>query len=982
MTFDPTGSLWRRWDPHVHAPGTILNEQFGGRGSFDEYIDRLETADPALEGIGITDYLLTDCYEQVREAKATGRLPNVGTLFPNVEMRLSIPTTKDKGINIHLLVSPDDPEHVEQLHRFLTRLYFAYGKDKFHCTRPDLIRLGRAHDSSLTDEVAALKSGVNQFKVEFNQLQEEFGQSRWMQEHCLVAVAGGSTDGTSGLRSTDKSFDALRKEIERFAHVIFTSSEKASQFWRGDGVASIEELQQTYGGRRPCLHGSDAHCLDDVGKPDLDRLTWIKGDPMFETLRQACLEPSRVYIGELPPELQSPERTICGVQTTGADWLLADQVPINPGLVAIIGARGSGKTALADLIALGGGNGSPLSSTDSFLHRAGQFLGGVGVELAWTDGEPQLRDVRTHPDEVESSVHYLSQQFVDRLCSAEGASDELIEEVQRVVFGAHEPALRMEATSFEELLDARVGDTRRQREHIRTQMDRISADALTERIRKTELPAKRKAMEAIEARLNNDRKARDAIVNRGEQQRAEYYERLNTAIDARERTLQSVGRRQQRLAHLEAEIDRHVVSVLPDVSQQLLAAFPDLNLTPAEAAAFTVMFDGDPSAIVKSRRAAAQKESVGLEAGDPSVLVTISTSPADLGRAPLGVLRTEFKKVEADIGVDKQNAQRLKSLNQKVAAGEIELGKALQEVELFEGADERMKSLRATRASRYQDYFDLVVQEQAVLQELYAPLQQKLAQADSSAHSLRLVVVRRVDVDAWAARGEDLLDLRKTGTFKGRGALANVAREKLVPAWESGSAADVADAMAEFRTKFDNAIQQQASVDSEEDPAGYHRWTLDVGRWLYSMDHIDVQYSFEYENLPLSQLSPGTRGIVLLLLYLALDQEDARPLIIDQPEENLDPRSVFAELVELFKLARLRRQVIIVTHNANLVVNTDVDQVIVARCTRQGEGKPPKMAYLSGSLENPAIRGEVCEILEGGEAAFRERAKRLRVRSL
>jgi hypothetical protein len=71
-----------------------------------------------------------------------------------------------------------------------------------------------------------------------------------------------------------------------------------------------------------------------------------------------------------------------------------------------------------------------------------------------------------------------------------------------------------------------------------------------------------------------------------------------------------------------------------------------------------------------------------------------------------------------------------------------------------------------------------------------------------------------------------------------------------------------------------------------------------------------------------------------------------------------------------------------VTHNANLVVNTDVDQVIVASCTRGAVGKPPTFQYVSGGLENPKIRADVCEILEGGEAAFRDRARRLRVHDL
>jgi ribonuclease HI len=128
------------------------------------------------------------------------------------------------------------------------------------------------------------------------------------------------------------------------------------------------------------------------------------------------------------------------------------------------------------------------------------------------------------------------------------------------------------------------------------------------------------------------------------------------------------------------------------------------------------------------------------------------------------------------------------------------------------------------------------------------------------------------------------------------------------------------------------------------------------------------------------QLSPGTRGIVLLLLYLSIDRGDDRPLVIDQPEENLDPKSVFDELVYRFRETRGRRQVIIVTHNANLVVNTDADQVIVASAGPHRTDDLPEITYRGGGLEDPGIRREVCEILEGGQEAFTERAKRLRVR--
>ena len=98
----------------------------------------------------------------------------------------------------------------------------------------------------------------------------------------------------------------------------------------------------------------------------------------------------------------------------------------------------------------------------------------------------------------------------------------------------------------------------------------------------------------------------------------------------------------------------------------------------------------------------------------------------------------------------------------------------------------------------------------------------------------------------------------------------------------------------------------------------YRKWVGQISAWLYSTEHIGIAYGVQYDGVEIEQLSPGTRGIFLLLLYLAIDHEDLRPLIIDQPEENLDPKSIFEELVGRFQEAKRRRQIIIGTHNANL----------------------------------------------------------------
>src|SRR5215813_406723 len=139
-------------------------------------------------------------------------------------------------------------------------------------------RLGRAHDKTILDERSALAAGTNQFKVNPDQLRTEWKRSAWIQENVLIAVAGGSNDGTSGLKE-DASLASLRKEIERTAHIIFSSQAKQRAFWLGRGAASLEKLISDWGGCKPCLHGSDAHGTDDVGMPDLGRCCWIKGDP-------------------------------------------------------------------------------------------------------------------------------------------------------------------------------------------------------------------------------------------------------------------------------------------------------------------------------------------------------------------------------------------------------------------------------------------------------------------------------------------------------------------------------------------------------------------------------------------------------------------------------------------------------------------------------------------------------------------------------
>ena len=117
-----------------------------------------------------------------------------------------------------------------------------------------------------------------------------------------------------------------------------------------------------------------------------------------------------------------------------------------------------------------------------------------------------------------------------------------------------------------------------------------------------------------------------------------------------------------------------------------------------------------------------------------------------------------------------------------------------------------------------------------------------------------------------------------------------------------------------------------------------------------------------------AKLSLGQQQSVLLALMLSSDSD--APLIIDQPEDNLDSEFIFHSLVPVIRAAKERRQVIVVTHNANIAVLGDAEQIVALKSTSD-----KSVVVSAGSIDDSETKAVVCQILEGAEEAFRRRAK-------
>jgi hypothetical protein len=615
----------------------------------------------------------------------------------------------------------------------------------------------------------------------------------------------------------------------------------------------------------------------------------------------------------------------------------------------------------------------------SFLERAGEHLKNAKVSVHWLSGEaaPAKRLDQLGADwDSSPRVRYLSQQFVDRLCSPEGMP-QMIKEIERVIFEAHTD--RDGAVNFHELLELRAQGLRESRQREESAISAMSEQIALEREKILAVDGIKKQITDKETLISRYEKDRAALVpSTTSAAVAQRIQDLLSAADKVRGYLRYFAKQQAGLENLQNDVVDQRQNRAPQHLRDLKEAHAASKLDEDAWQRFLLDFSGDVDEAIKAKATQSTKELAYWKGSSPELLDNggYIADEADLLRTPLAILEAEIERVQKVVAVDRQTADKLAINAKRIAEETAKLAALKERLADFEAASKRRGDLVDDRKKGYRRCFEAILAEETVLRDLYAPLMVKLATQGGTLGKLSFTVSRVVDVRVWAEKAEkELFDLR-TGPFRGRGKLLEYATDELKGAWESQDADSIASAVEGFWEKH----REELLEPSPRDPSEQRKWLKKFAQWLYSSDHISIEYGIKYDSVEIQKLSPGTRGIVLILLYLALDDADDKPLVIDQPEENLDPKSIYDELVPLFRSAKRKRQVIMVTHNANLVINTDADQVIIANVSEMTGSGLPAITYRSGGLDEASIRKTVCEILEGGEDAFRDRARRLQIK--
>lgn len=1035
-TNSPRGSEWRKWDLHLHAPGTKQNDQFhspdGGK-LWDEYCRRLHES--GVQAFGITDYFSADCYiAAVAEYRKRYRdCPKI--FFPNVELRTNYVVNKaEEEVNVHLIFNPFQPDHESRIRSFLGALKI---------TRTDTSdRDVKASELTRTTDFESATTTREYIRAA---LIETYGRDADLLDHVLVVTAA-NNDGIRAKPGVKRKAE-ISDELAKFSNAFFGNAGNVEWFL---GTSRAEDKSE-YTEPKPVLSGCDAHSLSDldaklgqVVTTPTDGVvlepTWIKADLTFEGLKQIVFEPAnRVYIGAEPEAERRVRQNgtryieslhidcIAGYQKERHGvWFCNETIVLGKELVAVIGNKGSGKSAVTDVIGLLGNSHNQISKgltggkpeeLFSFLNKEKFLKAGCAkyfeATLNWHEGEPDKKalDAQT-ATHLPEKVEYLPQKYLERIC-ANIADDEFRATLNEVIFRYVKPQDQHGKTNLDELIRYRAQqaeeDIAGKQQELRQANAKVVAveKKLTEdyrkeleekiRLKKEDIeahgktrPEEKQNPEAGTARPSAETAQVDSLARAitelsGQIERLET-EQVQTSADAEQlrQLRQAVVRKAASLTALETEheatlraagltfgeivkltLDYGPLDALITKKEGRLKEIAALLLPADEIAAM----GGDDEAALKAACAAATAASLLCQKG------VLESQRAELVER-LGKPARDYQQYLRELKLWTDRDRALRGDEQNCGAETL---KGL-ETELENVNAVYPESLRTARAER-----------QRIAKEVFSRKSGLTQFYNAVKHSIDTEIARcREDLGEYDISIEAGLRFKPTfpddflryinqsavGSFRGQEEGRAMLRgfTDQVSDWEDEAQVFAAlDAIVEA-LHTDKREEAAPSRDVFKQMKG-QKTVQELYDYLFGFDYLGTKYDLKVDGKDLSELSPGERGGLLLIFYLMLDRQEI-PLVIDQPEDNLDNKSVYEILVTFIKQAKKRRQIILVTHNPNLAVVADAEQIIHVSIDKKN-GRHD-FDFFSGSIENPRINEAVVDILEGTLPAFDNRRLKYR----
>lgn len=951
------GSEWRKWDLHIHTKGTNKNDQFVSP-NFDSFCVTLfrKAMENDIEGLGITDYFSIENYKKVvsfvdkielnesftkEEKKKIKKI----LILPNVELRLLPSTDCGRLINIHCLFNPVFTPFIEN--DFFASIEYAAGSGKkFKMNKQGITDLGNDLIDTADNEKAYIK-GINSFAVNHSQLQSLIDQNSKFRENVIIAVSNSNKDGASAMQKhfelfeneANSSLDAVRKSIYKISDCIFSSNENDINYFLGKKSDTRDTIIKKCGSLKPCIHGSDAHSEEKLFNPDQNRYCWIKADLTFEGLKQILCEPEgRVKIQNSSPKNKKSYNIIEKVKfidKTNRKIFPDYEIGFNPDLNTIIGGKSSGKSLLMHLIAKAIGD-----NTDTKEYT--DIISGVELEVYYADEPNKKRTI-----EDGRIIEFLPQLYIEKIVQGKSTANKSNLN-NPDYFNTFISDLIQQDDDIKDLFEAHTGTVKG--------LTKILSESISEWIKldKELIQAKKELLPLGD---------KTAITN----------EILNIEKKIKELTHKSG------LTPEEIKIYQD----LTIVNTYILKKIADLNIDETEVNiliyyAKTSLIPGIYNSIkfeTKSSSALLIFEKfkellkVAITKESSNLITELNLKHAEIAR----------QKTELDLRMNTNLTQlapilEKNKIQDEIKFFELSISKEKQKITTIEEKEKEINELKTKReANTFIDYYSQRIASYNALSEF---INKKIAAKwEKEQTKLTLTATSIFNETMFVDSIGSIINLKSYLENQFENCGFNASNYNFTEDSHIENIKRILKKCITDNNRFDNF------------KAGHNTEEL-LRAVLKDCNYIDFDIKKGEDSL--RHMSEGKKGIVILQLFLSLSKADY-PILIDQPEDNLDNRTVYIELNDYIKKCKERRQIILVSHNANLVVNTDAENIIVAN--QMGEdGKDNRefrFEYVNGALENTfinketegilyqkGIREHVCEILEGGTDAFKKREEK------
>lgn len=746
---------------------------------------------------------------------------------------------------------------------------------------------------------------------------------------------------------------------------------------------------------------ADSRRLSDIGKADnRGCYTWVKADTTFQGLKQIVIENDRVEVADIPGLVKrvnaNKTKFIKSLKvnkvagTSIADiWFDDFYLPLNSGLVAVIGNKGSGKSAIADIIGLCGNTYQEPKQFSFLTSSKFRKLRPINLSekfeafLEWEDSSIAQKQLNQDPDKnLPERVKYIPQSFLESVC-ANVESDQFESELKQIIYHHTPSEQRFNKASLDELIEYKSNLINDEILRLKTQLSKLNTEIVFLEHKTTidyrlsvENQIKLKEDELKAHETNTPAQPTDTVETQNEEEIAA----LNVLRAEQER--------------LEAEIREHRVSkaALVISIEELTQASQHYNTLRDQLNRQLTESNSHNQTLIENNISVADVFSF-----------KINTQPI-IDKIATQTIRLTTINDHLDEMKENSKAFNLAKLIKQISDGQESLDKPAKDQQKYlsdlKNWTDRKAEIEGTKETEgtlnyYRDQLEyLQTKVQPELDGLYEQRKSIVSQLFSKKQALtnerkRLFepVTKFIDdfkelKDRYDVKFDVSLELRsfaenffgfinqaKIGTFYGR----EDGHKRLTEITDRATF-DSAESFIAFAASLVSALKN-AGRNGESIPIEIST-ELKSGKqinelydFIFGFDYLQPIYNLKLGDKTLQELSPGERGALLLIFYLILDNDDI-PLIIDQPEENLDNESVYHILVHFIKKVKEKRQIVIVTHNPNLAVVCDADQIIHMQIDKKDKNR---VNFKSGAIEDIGINQAVINVLEGTMPAFSNR---------